>query len=173
MWKRHSGIAIVLLISLAGSSSAQKRTTQDAVSMTVVKPETVGFSSERLENLHALIQGEIDRKELAGAVTILARHGKVLDYRTYGVNDIGTGSAMAKDTIFRDYSMTKPVTAVAMMILYEQGKWLPMDPIAKYVPEFAHLKVFNGVDSDGKPILVDAEHAPPLRELMTHSAGFS
>ena len=172
MWERHSGIAIVLLISLAGSSSAQKRTTQDAVSMTVVKPETVGFSSERLENLHALIQGEIDRKELAGAVTILARHGKVLDYRTYGVNDIGTGSAMAKDTIFRDYSMTKPVTAVAMMILYEQGKWLPMDPIAKYVPEFAHLKVFNGVDSDGKPILVDAEHAPTLRELMTHSAGF-
>jgi CubicO group peptidase (beta-lactamase class C family) len=159
-------------LSIAVSAPAQKSATHDAISMTVVKPETVGFSSERLENLHALIQGEIDRKELAGAVTILARHGKVADYRTYGVKDVATGAAMTKDTIFRDYSMTKPVTGVAMMILYEQGKWLPMDPVARYIPEFAHLKVFSGVDGDGKPIVVDPEHAPTMRELMTHSAGF-
>jgi CubicO group peptidase (beta-lactamase class C family) len=62
---------------------------------------------------------------------------------------------------------------VAMMILYEEGKWLPTDPIAKYIPEFAHLKVFKGVDADGKMILVDPEHAPTMRELMSHSAGFS
>jgi CubicO group peptidase (beta-lactamase class C family) len=80
---------------------------------------------------------------------------------------------MTKDTIFRDYSMTKPVTGVAMMILYEQGKWLPTDPIAKYIPEFAHLKVYSGLDSEGKMILVDPEHAPTMRELMSHSAGFS
>ncbi|MGA8730672.1 MAG: serine hydrolase domain-containing protein [Terracidiphilus sp.] len=140
--------------------------------MTLVKPETVGFSSERLENLHTLIQGEIDRKELAGAVTILARHGKVVDYRTYGLKDMAAESPMTKDTIFRDYSMTKPVTGVAMMILYEQGKWLPMDPIARYIPQFEHLKVFNNVDGDGKPILADLAHAPTIRELMTHSAGF-
>ena len=166
------GAFAVLPLAIAGSSVAQKSSTHDAVSMTVVKPESVGFSSERLENLHALIQGEIDRKELAGAVTILARHGKVVEYRTYGVKDLATRSPMTKDTIFRDYSMTKPVTGVAMMILYEQGKWLPMDPMAKYIPEFAHLKVFTGVDSEGKLILVDPEHAPTMRELMTHSAGF-
>ena len=80
---------------------------------------------------------------------------------------------MTKDTIFRDYSMTKPVTGVAMMILYEQGKWLPTDPIAKYIPEFAHLKVFNGVDADGKMILVDPDHPPTMRELMSHTAGFT
>src|ERR1700746_1233184 len=80
---------------------------------------------------------------------------------------------MTKDLIFRDYSMTKPVTGVAMMILYEEGKWLPSDPIAKYIPEFAHLKVFNGGDAEGKMILVDPDHAPTMRELMTHSAGFS
>jgi CubicO group peptidase (beta-lactamase class C family) len=140
--------------------------------MTLVKSETVGFSSERLENLHALIQGDIDRKELAGAVTILARHGKVVDYRTYGLKDMAAESPMTKDTIFRDYSMTKPVTGVAMMILYEQGKWLPMDPIARYIPQFEHLKVFSNVDEDGKPILADPAHAPTMRELMTHSAGF-
>jgi CubicO group peptidase (beta-lactamase class C family) len=69
--------------------------------------------------------------------------------------------------------MTKPVTGVAMMILYEEGKWLPSDPISKFIPEFANLKVFNGVDADGKMILVDPEHAPTMRELMSHSAGFS
>ena len=136
-------------------------------------PESVGFSSQRLERLHALIQDEIDHKQLAGAITILARHGKIIDYHTYGQRDMATGAAMTRDTIFRDYSMTKPVTGVAMMILYEEGKWLPSDPIAKYVPEFAHLKVFNGVDADGKMILVDPEHAPTMRELMSHSAGFS
>jgi CubicO group peptidase (beta-lactamase class C family) len=69
--------------------------------------------------------------------------------------------------------MTKPVTGVAMMVLYEQGKWLPSDPISKYIPEFAHLKVQKGVDADGKSILVDPDHAPTMSELLTHTAGFS
>ena len=144
-----------------------------ALDLTVVKPESVGFSTERLERLHALIQNEVDEKHLSGAVTILARHGKVVEYRTYGQRDMATGAPMTKDTIFRDYSMTKPVTGVAMMILYEQGKWLPSDPISKFIPEFAHLKVQKGVDADGKMILVDPDHAPTMRELLTHTAGFS
>jgi CubicO group peptidase (beta-lactamase class C family) len=144
-----------------------------ALNMTVVKPESVGFSPERLERLHALIQNEVDQKQLAGAVTILARHGKIVEYRTYGQRDIASATPMTKDTIFRDYSMTKPVTGVAMMTLYEQGKWLPNDLISKYIPEFAHLKVYKGVDADGKMILVDPDHAPTMRELLTHTAGFS
>jgi CubicO group peptidase (beta-lactamase class C family) len=144
-----------------------------ADAMAVVSPESEGFSTERLENLHKLIQGEIDEKQLAGAITILARHGKVVDYRTYGVKDVASGAAMTRDTIFRDYSMTKPVTGVAMMILYEQGKWLPWDPIATYIPEFANLKVFDGFNPDGKMVLTDPAHAPTMAELMSHSAGFS
>jgi CubicO group peptidase (beta-lactamase class C family) len=133
----------------------------------------VGFSSERLERLHALMQKEVDQKHFSGIVTLLARHGKIVDYRAYGVRDMATGAPMTKDTIFRDFSMTKPVTGVAMMILYEQGKWLPSDPISKFIPEFANLKVFKGVDANGKMILVDPDHAPTMRELMTHTAGFS
>ncbi len=144
-----------------------------AVDLTVVKPESVGFSSERLERLHVLMQQTVDQKQIAGIVTILARHGKVVDYRTYGVSDMASGAPIKKDAIFRDYSMTKPVTGVAMMILYEQGKWLPSDPIAKYIPEFAHLKVYKGTDADGKMILVDPEHAPTMRQLMSHTAGFT
>src|SRR6204780_1446464 len=166
----------VFLMSAAGfEAAAQKKAKASAApgEITVVgSPESEGFSCERLGNLHKLIQDEIDQKELAGAITILARHGKVVDYQTYGQKDMATGAAMTKDTIFRDYSMTKPVTGVAMMILYEQGKWLPQDPIAKFIPEFAHLKVQQGVDADGKPILVDPEHAPTMREFLTHTAGF-
>jgi CubicO group peptidase (beta-lactamase class C family) len=162
-----------LLVALASLPSSAQTPAHHPSDMTLVKPETIGFSTERLERLHQLIQQEIDRKQLAGAVTILTRHGKVVDYRTYGQRDIATGAAMTKDVIFRDYSMTKPVTGVAMMILYEEGKWLPSDPISKYIPEFAHLKVFKGVDADGKVILVDPDHAPTMQELMSHSAGFS
>ena len=165
---------IVSLCALAAvptaAQSAKRRTPAADVAAT---PESVGFSSERLENLHKIIQDEIDQKQLAGAITILARHGKIVDYRVYGERDLDSHAPMTKGTIFRDYSMTKPVTGVAMMILYEQGKWLPTNPIAKYIPEFKDLKVFNGVDKEGKPILVEPDHAPTMRELMSHSAGFS
>src|SRR5262249_56007103 len=129
--------------------------------------------TERMENVHSFIQRVVEKKELSGVVTILARHGKIVDYRAYGAQDMASNSPMTKDTIFRDYSMTKPVTGVAMLILYEQGKWLPSDPISRYIPEFAHLKVFNGVDANGNMVLVDPDHAPTMRELMSHSAGFS
>ncbi len=159
--------------TMAKAKAGVKASAGTAAEMVVVSPESEGFSTERLENLHKLIQGEIDEKQLAGAITILARHGKIVDYRTYGVKDMATSAPMTKDTIFRDYSMTKPVTGVAMMILYEQGKWLPWDPIATYIPEFANLKVFDGFSPDGKMVLADPMHAPTMAELMSHSAGFS
>jgi CubicO group peptidase (beta-lactamase class C family) len=105
-------------------------------------------------------------------VTLLARHGKVVDYRTYGMRDVASGAPMTRDTIFRAFSMTKPVTGVAMMLLYEQGKWLPQDPIAKYIPELAHLKVCTGLDAAGNMILDEPIHPPTMQELMTHTAGF-
>jgi CubicO group peptidase (beta-lactamase class C family) len=175
--------ALIALIFIAGTfaghaqqpapDSSSASAPAPKIDMTPVKPESVGFSPERLERLHAMIQDEIDQKHLAGAVTILARHGKIVDYRTYGMRDLATAAPMSKDTIFRDYSMTKPVTGVAMMILYEEGKWQPSDPISKFIPEFAHLKVFNGFDPNGKMLLADPDHAPTMRELMTHTAGFT
>jgi len=166
-------VAVVLFFSatqvLAQQSSNNSSSASD---ISPVKPEAVGFSSERLERLHALMQQEVDQKQLPGIVTLLARHGKVVDYHTYGVRDLASGAPMTKDTIFRAYSMTKPITGVAMMILYEQGKWLPSDPISKFIPEFAHLKVCKGVDAAGNMILEDPVHAPTMQELMTHTAGF-
>ena len=167
-------MSIALGVSvLHAQQTKTPQSSRHSLDLTVVKPETAGFSSERLENLHALMQRTVDQKQIAGIVTILARHGKVVEYRTYGQRDMASGAPMTKDVIFRDFSMTKPVTGVAMMILYEQGKWLPSDPIAKFIPEFAHLKVYKGTGADGKMILVDPDHAPTMRELMTHTAGFT
>ncbi len=164
---------LAALVILGLGVSAAQELARPASDLTVTSPEAVGFSTQRLERLHALLQQTVDQKQIAGAVTILARHGKIIDYRTYGQRDMASGAPMTRDVIFRDYSMTKPVTGVAMMILYEQGKWLPSDPISKFIPEFAHLKVYKGVDADGKPILVDPDHAPTMRELMSHTAGFT
>lgn len=136
-------------------------------------PEAAGFSAQRLERLHTVLQKYTEDKQLPGIVAVLARHGKVVDFRTYGKRDLASGAPMEKDTIFRIYSMTKPITGVAMMILYEQGKWSPHDPIAKYIPEFARLKVFKSMDAEGKPVVEDPAHPPTMAELMSHSAGFT
>ena len=170
-------LSVVAFLSFASVSSqllAQETSNKGPanIDLSLVKPKSVGFSSERLERLHALMQQEVDQKQLPGIVTLLARHGKVIDYRAYGLRDVASGAPMTKDTIFRDFSMTKPVTGVAMMILYEQGKWLPSDPISKFIPEFAHLKVCKGVDAAGNIILEDPAHPPTMQELLTHTAGF-
>src|SRR5262249_33891429 len=93
--------------------------------------------------------------------------------KAYGLQDVASNTPMQMDTIVRIYSMTKPITGVAMMMLYEEGKWQPSDPISRYIPEFKDLKVFAGVGADGKPILVAPKHAPTMAELMSHSAGFT
>jgi CubicO group peptidase (beta-lactamase class C family) len=171
-FKLASALVLAIPPAFGIATAPAQQPAPPVINMTPVKPESVGFSSERLEQLHTFIQGVVDKKELSGAVTILARHGKIVDYRVYGQQDIASNTPMTKDTIFRDYSMTKPVTGVAMLILYEQGKWLPSDPISKFIPEFANLRVFNGFDPTGKMILAIPDHPPTMHELMTHTAGF-
>jgi CubicO group peptidase (beta-lactamase class C family) len=165
-------LAGFLFIAGAHQTQAQQGN-RKAPALAQNKPEALGFSSERLDRLHAAMQREVDEKRLPGIVTILARHGKVVEEKTYGKKDIASGAPMTKDTIFRIFSMTKPVTGVAMMILYEEGKWHPSDPVSQYIPEFAHLKIFKGMEQDGKMILEDPVHPPTMRELMTHTAGFT
>lgn len=168
----RSLLAALLLIALAHPLQAQQGRKR-AAAPAANTPESLGFSSQRLERLHAAMQQLVDQKQLAGIVTLLARHGKVVEEKTYGKKDSAANAAMTSDTIFRIFSMTKPVTGVAMMILYEEGKWRPSDPISKYIPEFAHLKVFKGMDDSGKMILEDPVHPPTMHELMTHTAGFT
>ena len=117
------------------------------------------------------MQAMVDDGKLAGAVTLLARHGKIAFADVAGVQDIESGRPMARDSIFRIFSMTKPITGVAMMMLYEEGKWRLNDPVSRYIPELAGLKVHVGRNADGSMRLEDAGHDMTMRELMTHTAG--
>ncbi len=137
------------------------------------KPELVGFSSERLATLDGNLKALVDGKQLAGVVWAVARHGKIVDEKSYGNADLASQKPMQKDAIVRIFSMTKPITGIAMMMLYEEGKWKPSDPISRYIPEFHDLKVFSGVDKDGKPTFEPPGHAPTMGELMSHTAGFT
>jgi len=137
------------------------------------KPEQVGMSSQRLESLTDGMKAVVDSGRLSGVVTLVARHGKVVHLQATGKRDIAANAPMQTDSIFRIYSMTKPVAGVAMMMLFEQGKWQLNDPVAKFIPEFANLKVYSGADAAGKPILKDQAHPMTMRELMSHTAGFT
>lgn len=130
-----------------------------------------GFSPERLKKLDDAMARAVAAREVGGMVTLLARDGKVIAAKSYG--EAAPGRAMTRDAIFRIYSMTKVVTAVAMMMLYEEGRWQLDDPVTKFIPEFANLKVAAGTDKDGKLILEPMKRPPTMRELMSHTAGFS
>ena len=158
-------LSFALLFAVAGAA-AQTSPLPEA------RPETVGFAADRLKRLDDAMQSFVDTKQLAGIVTMIGRHGRLVHQKTFGQQDIAGGKPMPKDAIFRIYSMTKPMTGVAMMILYEDGKWKPSDPIAKYIPEFANLKVYAG-ESEGKMKLDAPAHPPTVGELMSHTAGFT
>jgi CubicO group peptidase (beta-lactamase class C family) len=176
--------AVLVAAPFAGVPIAQERTTSTATASTgsrtprtgardlaIAAPESVGISSERLRRLDAGMKQVVDQKRIAGIVTMLARHGKVVDFNAVGTKDVRSGEPVQKDSIFRIYSMTKVVTGAAMMMLYEEGKWRLDDPVSRYIPEFARMKVYTGENPDGTPKLEDARRPMMMRELMTHTAG--
>jgi CubicO group peptidase (beta-lactamase class C family) len=134
--------------------------------------ESEGMSTERLAQLRSGMKELVDQGRLAGAVTMVSRHGKVVEFDASGKRDIAANAPMQKDSIFRIYSMSKPITGVAMMILFEDGKWQLNDPVAKYVPEFAKLKVYS-TDANNNVVMKDQAHPVTMRELMSHSGGFT
>jgi CubicO group peptidase (beta-lactamase class C family) len=136
------------------------------------RPESVGMSAARLSRLSDGMKALVDQGRIAGAVTMVSRHGKVVEFAATGRRDIAANAPMKKDSIFRIYSMSKPITGVAMMLLFEEGKWQLDDPVSKYVPEFANLKVY-GEDSKGDVALKDQLHPVTMRQLMSHSGGFT
>lgn len=172
---RKCDLRLTLLLSAAifAGVAPNWAIAQQSEGFVMASPQSEGFSAQRLKHLDAAMEGVVNRHEIAGVVYMLARHGKVVDFKAYGKKDAATGAPMAKDTIFRIFSMSKPITSTAMMILYEEGKWNPEAPISDYIPEFANLKVFKSVAQDGRIRVEDCVHPPTMRELMTHTAGFT
>jgi CubicO group peptidase (beta-lactamase class C family) len=132
-----------------------------------VQAEEVGFSSERLELITAFAQREIAAGRLTGTVALVARHGKIVHFESVGTYGVDNDKPMDKDALFRLYSMTKPITTVAIMMLYEEGKFQLADPVSKYLPEFENQKILR----DGE--LVAPESPMTVEQLLSHTAGLS
>jgi len=148
-----------------------------AASLALSKAEDAGISSERLQRIHPLIQSHIDAKDLSGAVTLVVRRGKLVHFEAQGSTDFESNQPMRTDTLFRMASMTKPITAVAVLMMMEEGKLILSDPVSKYIPEFKNPKVAVwNLPNDPKGAgvrLVTADREVTLQHLLTHTAGLA
>lgn len=138
----------------------------------LVSPEQVGLSAERLSRIGTWMKGWVDAGKLPGATVCVMRRGELAFAETYGKMDVERNKPMRPDTIVRIYSMTKPLTSTAIMMLYEEGRFQLDDPISKFIPAFANQRVFMG-GSRGKMDLVPAERDITFRDLLSHTSGLT
>lgn len=139
--------------------------------MNIVDPGSVGLSAERLLRIRPAMQSYVDRHVIAGAITLVARHGKIAHFECIGQMDVEAGKPMREDAIFRIYSMTKPIASIAFMQLVEQGRVLLADPVSKYIPAFKDMRVFAGRDDAGTVTTVPLERPITVHDVLTHRAG--
>ncbi len=169
----HGFLAVMLLSCHTVSDDVEAR----ALGMPNAKPEEVGMSSERLARIRPVVQGFIDRQEIPGSVILIARHGRIAHLDALGMMDLEARKPMSTDAIFRIASMTKPITAVAVMMLFEEGHFLLSDPISKFIPEFKNPKVAipppPGDKSGAKFITVPAKREITIMDLLTHTSGIT
>jgi len=152
-----------------------------AASIQGTRPEEVGLSSERLQRIHEAVQRHIDAHDIAGAVTLVARKGRIAHFETHGVMDLDSKKPMPKDGLFWIASMSKPITGVAIMMLLEEGKVRLTDPVSKFIPEYRGLKVAVMQERSGPPAAagssapqfytVPASREITIRDLLSHVSG--
>ena len=164
-------LAVLLLLTATLMAGQVPRTSQ---------PEDVGFSTERLQRIHGAIQRHIDAGDITGAVTLLARGGRIAHFEAHGIMDIDSNTPMRTDAVFRLMSMTKPVTAVAVLMMLEEGKLRLNDRVSTFVPAFEEMQVRKvpaqesgaASGSSGDPgEVVPAARAITIRDLLTHTSG--
>ena len=132
-------------------------------------PEEVGVSAERLERVRPVLQGYVDDGHLPGFLTVVARRGKIVHFETIGMGDIENNKPVEADTIYRIHSMSKPITSVAVMMLYEEGHFQLDTPVSQFIPEFKNMKVYNEDQTE----ILDAKKEITIQRLLTHTAGFT
>src|SRR5687767_11601121 len=147
--------------------------TVTAVDLPTATPESVGMSSARLARLDAALAADITAGRLPGIVVAVARRGKLVYQKAFGVANLATREPMRTDAVFRLYSMTKPVASVGLLTLYEQGKFRLTDPLDRYLPQFANVKVYKGADPSGKPILAAPSRKPTIQDAFRHTLGLA
>mgnify|MGYP001422088692 CR=1 FL=1 len=172
------GIVLGVVLVAAGALAVGSAASDPPIDgVPTAAPEAVGMSTDRLARLDRALRGYVDRQEVAGAVSLVARRGKVVHFSPVGHRDREAGKAMTRDAIFRIASMTKPVASVALMILYEEGRFQLKDPIEKWLPEFRDARVASPAGYQelgrGPHKTVPASHAITVQHLLTHTAGLA
>ena len=169
MKARATFLLVVWYLLLSTGAQAQ--------SLPSAKPEELGLSSERLGKLTARLKADVEKGVIPGAIVLVARHGKIAMFETLGMLNPETKAPMSRDAIFRIYSMSKPITSVSTMILFEEGKLAVNEPVSKYIPKLGGLKV--GVEkpdpSGGKPTLelVPSQRDMTIQDLLRHTSGLT
>ncbi|MBT8220981.1 MAG: beta-lactamase family protein [Bacteroidia bacterium] len=154
----------IILLSYLISSFCSLLLAQNGSS--IVTPESVGISSERLEKLDAVMTSMVDEGKIAGVQTAISRKGKLIHYNTYGKSDLESNSPLSENSLWRIYSMTKPIASVGLMMLYEDGKFQLNDPLEKYLPEFKEMQVYHG---DG--VIKPAMNQIKVIDILRHTTG--
>ncbi|SFE85143.1 serine hydrolase domain-containing protein [Thermoflexibacter ruber] len=161
----------IFSLLLLGESHAQSSTKPQQLIL-AKSPESVGVSSAQLQKAEAMLLQKIANKKIAGAVALIARKGQIVYHKALGMNDIENNKPMKTDNIFRIMSMSKAVTSVAIMMLYEEGKFMLDDPISKFIPEFKNPKILVEVNKkDSSYAAKSASKEITIRHLLTHTAG--
>ena len=167
MRRRYLGVVAAAALAASGFGAT----------LGVTKAEDVGMSSERLKRIHPMIQGHIDAGDFSGAVTLIARKGRVVHFDAHGLADVEAKKPMTTGTLFRLASMTKPVTAVSILMLLEEGKLVLSDPVSKFVPEYKNPKVavwnLPNDPAGAGPHLVPAAREITIKDLLTHTSGLA
>ncbi len=161
---------LLILLLLAAETEAQKKSVGSLLQFS--SPGSQGFSPERLTRLDNVFKEYVDSQWCNGAVGLVAINGKIVYYKAFGYNDIELKTPLEKNVIFRIASQTKAITSVAVMMLYEQGKFLLDDPVFKYLPEFKNQRVLDKFnEEDSTYTIVEAKRPVTIRDLLTHTSG--
>ena len=163
--KQKTLISVIICVLLIATAAV-------AQGLPTAKAESVGLSSERLLRIGAVVQRNIDEKRIAGAVTLVARRGSVVWFKAQGMADAEAGKPMRPDTLFRICSMTKPITSVAVMMLYEESRFLLDDPVSKYLPEFKNQNVLVK-PATGESYTIPVTREITIRDLLRHTPGLT
>lgn len=156
----------------ATSIVSQTKSIKSSPLLSEAEPTTVGISPERLERIDNMLMTAIEENQIPGAVALIARRGKIVFYKAFGMADNSNNRALKRDDIFRIASQTKAITSTAVMMLWEQGKFQLDDPISKYIPEFKDAQVLNTFnDADSSFTTKPAEKEITIRHLLTHTSG--
>ena len=167
-----TSLAFLLSVTLIISATAQTKSVKSTPPLSEASPQSVGMSEERLARIDNLLTGAIEKNQIPGAVALVARNGKIVYYKAFGMAENESRRSLKRDDIFRIASQTKAITSTAVMMLWEEGKFSLDDPISKYIPAFANARILESLnDADTTYVTKPANDQITIRHLLTHTSG--